>query len=174
MGSGDGRVLSIRTDTGTIRWEFQAQGSVHSSPTISHDGKIVVVSSWDHKVYALSALDGTMLWSHETKDKIDSSALILNSNNNVITAGWDGFVTCLNLYSGEIQWSTNTKSGGVVSSPTRSSSEPDLIFVGTWNSEILALDVNTGRIVWRTCCVFFVLITSLSNEFIQHRYVDGR
>ena len=132
---------------GTLRWEFQAQGSVHSSPTISHDGNVVVVASWDHNVYALSSLDGSMIWSHETKDKIDSSVLILNSN--VIVAGWDGFVTCLSLDSGDVQWTTNTKSGGVVSSPTLSS-ELDLILVGTWNAEILALDVTTGSIMWRT------------------------
>jgi outer membrane protein assembly factor BamB len=53
FGSVDGGVYSLDTNTGNLRWRFQTEGPVISSPVVA-DG-IVYIGSDDRYVYALPA-----------------------------------------------------------------------------------------------------------------------
>ncbi|MCK4316037.1 MAG: PQQ-binding-like beta-propeller repeat protein, partial [Anaerolineae bacterium] len=53
FGSVDGAIYSLDAQTSALRWRFQTDGPVTSSPTVV-DG-VVYIGSTDRHVYALSA-----------------------------------------------------------------------------------------------------------------------
>ena len=69
-----------------MKWEFETEGPVYSSPAIGFDGT-VYIGSGDKKVYALDGQTGTKRWEIETGDGVSSCPSI--GSNGTIYIGSD-------------------------------------------------------------------------------------
>jgi outer membrane protein assembly factor BamB len=156
-------VAGVDLATGKILWRFEAGRDLPfdwgwdywlSSPTIS--GGTVYAGSGDGKVYALELRSGRKLWEFATGGRVRSSPAV--SEGVVYFGGMDGRVNALAADSGRPLWSFDTegvsldlKAAGfdrrsIVSSPALSD---DLLFVGSRDAHLYAVDRKSGRQVWR-------------------------
>lgn len=125
---------------GTIKWRFQADGMIWSTPAISSN-RTIYVPTWESNLIALDS-DGHVLWRFPAQGPISSS----------VTIGDDGtlyFGTMTgNLFAvspnGTEKWRLFLD-GNLISSPAIGLNQ--LIYVGTTNDRFYALNPN-GTIRW--------------------------
>jgi len=73
VGSMDQSLYALNPD-GSLKWNYQTNHSISSSPAVGKDGT-VYVGSWDNKVYALNP-DGSLKWKYQTGNHIESSPAV--------------------------------------------------------------------------------------------------
>ncbi|PSQ17544.1 hypothetical protein BRD00_07530 [Halobacteriales archaeon QS_8_69_26] len=149
VGSADERVYAIDAADGTERWSFGTGGAVYSSPTVV-DGTVYVGSDDDH-VYAIDAAEGTERWSFETGSWVDSSPAVLDGT--VYVGSDDDHVYAIDA-DGSERWSFET-GGEVASSPAvaevpAAEGTDRVVFVGSRDETVYALDAADGTELWRT------------------------
>ncbi len=88
VGSRDRRVHCINRTDGKVKWTFQTQGEVDSSPVICGDK--VVVGSNDGRLYMIRIADGSSVWSYEIGESITSSPAV--AAGMVVVGSDDGYV----------------------------------------------------------------------------------
>ena len=81
---------------GTLKWKYETQDGVYSSPTIHDD--TVYVGSFDGHIYALDARNGTLKWKYETQDAVQSSPTV--HNDTLYVGSYDGHIYALNPTDG--------------------------------------------------------------------------
>jgi len=64
IGSADGRLYALDSDTGSLGWSFTVGAPVSTAPVIGADGTVYVTVE-DGFVYAVNPI-GTMQWSYQT------------------------------------------------------------------------------------------------------------
>ncbi|MFQ6121118.1 MAG: PQQ-binding-like beta-propeller repeat protein, partial [Methanosarcinales archaeon] len=64
VGSFDNNVYALNANTGDLKWKYNTNGIVGSSPIIWNG--IVYVGSFDFRVYALNANTGKTKWEYVT------------------------------------------------------------------------------------------------------------
>ena len=132
-GSDNGFIYSLDARTGCVYWSFEGGSIVRGSLTVAavnaQDARYAVFYGDGHaNILAVNAQDGRMLW----KTKVDSHVVAR------ITAG-------LRVYNGKVFVP-------VSSSEEFSSGTPDYPCC-TSRGSLVALDANTGKIVWKTWVV---------------------
>ena len=110
--------------------------AVQSSPTLTHDGAVLFVGSWDHTVYALRTLDGSLLWNFTTASIVESSPTVSDDGAALFVGSNDRRVYKLSAADGSPLWNYSTGSL-VTSSPTLGNG---LCFVGSWDGHVYALE----------------------------------
>ncbi len=125
-----------------VVWEFEAQGSVVSSPAVA--GGRVFFGSRDNNVYCLDAVTGTRQWSYETGGWVDSSPAV--SGEAVYVASRDGHLYCLNAATGQVIWKFAT--GGTDCSSPLVHAGRVYFGAGFPQKAFYALDAETGAKAW--------------------------
>ena len=155
-------VTALDLGTGAVRWRFEADPDLPfpwgwdfwlSSPAVANG--TVYVGSGDGRVYALDAWTGRRLWSVQTGGRVRSSPAVAGG---VVYAGsMDGKLYALDAATGERRWvfeaagaSLDSQKFGydrtsIVSSPSVSG---DLVFVGSRDAHLYAVDRRSGRQRW--------------------------
>lgn len=138
-----------------LKWKFQADSSIVSSPTIVNG--ICYFGTLNHSIYAINANSGTKLWTFETNHMIKSTMAVVNGK--VYTGADDGNIYCLNATTGTELWQTNA--GGIkinpigvgylgsdlpVSSPMFVEGK---VYVGSLDGNLYCLDANSGNVTWK-------------------------
>lgn len=139
--------------SGMPLWQTFTPGYVISSPAIGSDGT-VYVGSFDSHLYALDPATGTVRWSFPTSDHIYASPALgedgAGRTDAIYIASADGSVYALSP-SGKLLWRYDT-GAPVRSSPTLGrmpSGRPGrIVYVGSSNGRLYALDAATGRLRW--------------------------
>lgn len=147
-----------------IKWKCNLNGTSLSSPAISEG--VVYVGSGDNNLYAVELQSGEINWKFATKGAIQSTPAIYNST--ILFTSMDGSFYAIDKNSGKEKWTFKT--GGekqyaavnlfgfdtkgiegadpwdfYLSSPIV---KDDVIYFGSGDSHIYALDVNSGALVW--------------------------
>jgi outer membrane protein assembly factor BamB len=156
-------VAAVDLSTGRPRWRFEAGKDRPfewgwdywlSSPTIAE--KRVFVGSGDGKLYALELSTGRKIWELPTDGRVRSSPAV--ADGVVYVGSMDGRVYAAAADTGKPLWrfetegvSIDQKAAGfdrrsIVSSPALSD---DLLFVGSRDAHLYAVDRRTGRQLWR-------------------------
>lgn len=138
---------------GHSQWHTFTPGFVVSSPAIGSDGT-VYVGSFDSKLYALDPATGTPRWTYPTSDHIYASpALSTDASGHTTTiyiASADGSVYAL-APSGRLRWRYDT-GDPIRSSPVLGAApggdRRQILYVGSSNGKLYALDTATGRRRW--------------------------
>ena len=113
VGSTDGNVYAVDTDTGQEVWRAETGGPVISSPAVVDD--IVYVGSF-RTVAALDATNGASLWQFPTGSAVDSSPTV--AGGVVYVGSSDGNLYALDVKSGEpVQRGPFPTGSPVLSSP---------------------------------------------------------
>lgn len=151
VGTWDDRILAINTSDGSLAWEFAVASLVYASPAVAADGTVYVGAS-DGYLYAINP-NGSLKWDVEVGGELDSSPAI-DEKGNVYVGSSSGAVVSVNA-AGEERWSWDVPSeSGAGARETDVSSSPmitstDLLFVGSKNFYVYALDTTDGSLVWK-------------------------
>lgn len=71
FGSWDGNFYAVEIRTGTEKWRFKTNGSVHSRPAISSG--LICFGSGDNSIYAVRFMSGKEKWKFETEAAVHST-----------------------------------------------------------------------------------------------------
>lgn len=147
VASYDHNLYSINPENGQPspgNWPFTGSNNLLiASPLVSED-KIFVPSS-DKNLYALD-LTGNSLWSFATGDSLWATPAQLNGG--IIQPSMDHFLYSLDPQTGDQLWKSEDLQGALVGQPTIG---PDgTLYIGSFSREMLAIDGETGRVIWRT------------------------
>ena len=128
---------------GTVLWEFETGGEVHSSPAIGSDGTIYVGSN-DNKLYAINGKTGVKLWEFVTGQDVYSSPAI-GSDGTVYVGSNDKNLYALHGQTGVKLWEFETDDG-VRSSPAIGSDST--VYAGSNDNKLYAINGQTGDKLW--------------------------
>lgn len=138
----------------TLAWSYCTGVPVFSSPAVSEG--IVFIASTNGVVAALDARNGRQLWQFRAGGAIYSSPAV---QDGIVSFGaLDGFVYAVDATSGRLRWRSSAADPGakIWSSPLV---VHGLVIVGAASTlsehpkipgEVLAFDVATGALRWRT------------------------
>jgi outer membrane protein assembly factor BamB len=148
-----------------IKWQFQTNGQVLSSPAIAGD-KIYFGSS-DHLLYALDLATGALKWKFKSDGRITSSPAV--SAGAVYFDSYDGNFYAVDAATGQLKW--KFKTGGerrfaakhLHGAEPASETMPDpfdfylsspvvwngAVYFGSGDTNIYALDATNGNLKWK-------------------------
>ncbi len=138
---------------GGMLWRVQTDGPVRSTPAIGQG--MVFVGSGDFHLYALDERSGRVLWRYRADAGVTGSPAL--SEGVVYVTDQASTVHAVDVETGELVWRVPTgpdrplpwghESGDVwASSPTL---VDDVLYVGSGDGHLYALDRATGQTRWR-------------------------
>lgn len=156
VGTRDARLLVLDQSNGEERWQADVDNEVLAKPVI-HGGK-VIAKTVDGKLYAYSLANGEKIWryNHGSPTVILRAASQPVVSDDMVVVGFsDGKLVGLGPDTGELKWVR------IIALPTGSSIvdrmvdidadpviENDVIFVSTYQGQIMAMNINTGNTLW--------------------------
>ncbi|MFG2638788.1 PQQ-binding-like beta-propeller repeat protein [Streptomyces sp. NPDC048362] len=172
IGSRDGSLYSLDSQTGSVKWRYATGGSIESSPAIM-DGKVFFTSS-DGGLYAVDAVSGHLVWSKDNRYSA-SSPLIYEgakrADSRIYVGSSAGELHVYDL-DGNLLWAYTT-GGAIESSPTLATVQgQDMLFFGSNDSYVYALSTVTHQPVWKFQTRGSVTATPATDG--AHVYVGSR
>jgi outer membrane protein assembly factor BamB len=144
IGSTDNVLYSVNARTGRNEWWYTTQGRIWSSPRVEFEH--VFFGSDDHHLHAVSAQTGRLAWKREMGGPVRSSVAF--GEDDILYFGCeDGSILAYDI-RGEMKWRQRARRA-VTSTPYVDLSE-GLLFVGSMDWNVYALDARSGWVVWRT------------------------
>jgi outer membrane protein assembly factor BamB/tRNA A-37 threonylcarbamoyl transferase component Bud32 len=142
VGSEDRILYAVNARTGRLEWTCPTQGRIRSSPRVEFGH--VFFGSDDHYLYAASLQTGRIAWKVEMGGAVRSSVAF---GEDLLYFGCeDGSVVTLDI-RGEMKWRFRARRA-VTSSPCLDPIE-GILFAGSMDWNVYALDARSGWAVWR-------------------------
>jgi outer membrane protein assembly factor BamB len=142
VGDAAGVLHAVHARDGSRAWTFKTGQEIKSSPVVA--AGMVLVGSYDGNLYALDAVTGRQRWKFETEGQPVHATPAVHDGMAFI-AGCDESFRAVSLKNGkqvfQIAAGANTAASPII--------EGERAYFGTFNSEVLAFDLETQRIVWR-------------------------
>jgi outer membrane protein assembly factor BamB len=145
VASYDHKLYSLNPKTGSENWIYTgSKNRLIGGPFVTQD--MIYQPSTDGYIYAVD-MTGKQAWSFET-----GGPLWARPTNNpdcgcVIVAAMDHIVYSFNASTGQLLWKSPDLGGAMVGTPAVSTDE--VLYVGTFGKEMIALDATNGAIKWR-------------------------
>jgi outer membrane protein assembly factor BamB len=140
FGSADGKVYALTAEKLELKWEFETEEKIWTSPAVG--GGYVYVGSYDKFLYALSMEDGSLAWKQELPAALTSSPLLYN--DTLYYGAFDRVLYAVDASDGREKW----KFEGGNWFWTTPLPENDVIYVSTLDNRLYALDTDTGKEKW--------------------------
>ncbi len=156
VGSYDGYLYAISTETGDLLWRYETGDRLDGSPAVANG--TVYFGSFDRNVYALDAESGDERWIYGMDGIVRSSPTVSDGVvyvgahcrteecSSYYDARWPerGYVYALDAERGDLRWRHGT-GDGVVSTPAV---RAGTVYVGSSDETLYALDAETGEKRW--------------------------
>lgn len=152
----DGRVFigdtltnffALDAKTGTRLWNRGFDDKIKSSANwISGSNGAaaqVIVGGYDFRLYSFEAATGKSNWVYETDNYINGSPAI--SRGRTAFGGCDAIVHVVDVVGGKKQ--REIEAGAYIAAS--GAMDGNLLFVGHYENELLCVDVEEGKIVWK-------------------------
>ena len=142
-----GRFIALDPQTGQEIWRFQAKDELDASSVLA-DGRIYVGSAKARTVYCLDSATGNLLWEKEFDLEPDSvpavaDGVVVFSIEHI--GSDEAALIALDSQTGEQLWRVPQKEGN-----TSPSIMGDRVIIGGGDFSAYALDLRTGREVWKS------------------------
>lgn len=140
-----GKVTAFSVNDGRSAWQVQTQPRLAAGVGVAGDK--LLLGTLDGEVIALNADKGTVAW----RASISSEVLVppVGNTETVVVRTGDGRVYGLAAADGQRRWAFDRV---VPTLSLRGISQPvvadDRVFAGLDNGKLVALDLNTGRLLW--------------------------
>lgn len=145
VGGYDNTIYSLDPETGTENWRFTAvRNRFIASPLVTQRG--IFAPNADKNIYALD-FDGNMLWTFEMPAESWAQPVSDPDCTCIYVPSMDHRVYALDPEDGRQLWQTDDLGGAVVGTPALG--EDGFLYVGTFGSEMLAINSQDGRVQWR-------------------------
>src|SRR5262249_15357636 len=140
IGDLGGIVHAGHVSDGSKAWTFKPGGEVKSSPAIA--GDLMLIGSYDTHLYAFDAKTGAVKWKLRTDGPVHSTAAV--QNGTVYLGSCDERFRAIRLADGHVLFT-------IPVSYTAASTVMDgaRAYVGTFDNELLGIDVQSKKILWR-------------------------
>jgi eukaryotic-like serine/threonine-protein kinase len=142
---GDNGLLAIDARTGSLRWKFETERTVESSPAVAEG--LVYFGGKDGVLYCLNAESGVEVWRAVTGAMILSSPLV--ADGQVYITSYDGHLYGFDAATGTEQWRYLIEGSEFVSSPAIADG---IVFVGSGDidgGKLYGVEAATGVEVLR-------------------------
>jgi len=146
VGDYSNKLHSLNPATGTENWLFDDATDRYISGALAFNDRIYAANN-GHQLYALDP-SGNLLWEFETEGPLWAKPTTDERCDCIYLPSMDHHMYAVVAETGELKWQSESLGGSIVGNPTMN--EAGRIFFGTFGSEILALDSQTGASVWRT------------------------
>lgn len=143
----DGTVTALDRRTGRSLWRVQTAGKVESSPVVV-DG-LVYFGSTDGRLFAVGSESGRVRWAYDTGGRINASPSLFGLR--VCISTYAGSVVCVRKDTGEKLWVTYVKRDAFryESFYSSASTDGERLYAVSRSGTVVALDAQTGQIVWK-------------------------
>jgi outer membrane protein assembly factor BamB len=142
-----GAVFCLDREDGHKIWDTYVRRNAFSYESFyasaSTDGTRVYTTSRAGKVVAFSATTGRVLWTYQMGPLAYATPAL--AHGHVYVGSFDGHLRSLRASDGHVLWSTAI--GGEMLGPAVAIG--DLVFAATLGKNAVAVNADTGRIVWR-------------------------
>ncbi len=149
FGSTDGNIYCLDANAGKLIWKFTTNKAVMGCPLIQND--TVYIGGSDGCFRALRLSDGKLIWAFDKlKNYVETRPVI--ANGKVMFGVWDSNFYALNVNDGSLAWKWNNGQTGMHYSPAAVLPvvSANKVFITAPDRFWTALDVETGKVVWRT------------------------
>lgn len=140
-----GRTVAFWVSDGATRiaWIHQLGGSCQSTPLVAGDR--IIVGSNDGALTALAAATGQRLWRIDLPGEVRSSPVLHHDGRSLYVGCAGGEIVCVGI-DGTERWRCDAGSP-VYGSPALL---VDRLICGTSSGDVLALDADSGEVLWRS------------------------
>ncbi len=141
VGDLGGLVHAVNLSDGKPLWTFKTGAEIKSSPVLIND--VVLIGSYDTHLYALDARSGKLRWKVATKGQVHATPAV--QDGLAFVAGCDAVFRAIRVADGTEAY--HVESGAYTgASPVLDNGRA---YFGTFNYEVLAVDLKQRRIEWR-------------------------
>lgn len=140
IGDEDGYFHAIDRKTGKGKWKFETRAEIAGGAAVF--GKNLLVPSHDGSLYNVSP-EGKEVWNFETQDRVNCSPAI--ADGFTFVAGCDEHLRVIDIKNKKEIRGVPLGSY-LIASPAL---HGDVLYVGTYAGEVVALNWKTGEFVWR-------------------------
>ncbi|HEY1306236.1 MAG TPA: PQQ-binding-like beta-propeller repeat protein [Vicinamibacterales bacterium] len=141
VGDLGGLMHAVRIGDGKGLWTFKTASEIKSSPVIA-DGA-VLFGSYDGNLYAVDEKTGRLRWKFTTNGMVHATPAV--QNGLVFIAGCDAMLRAIRIADGKEAY--RVESGAYTgASPLIDGTRA---YYGTFNNEVLGVDLQRRRILWR-------------------------
>ena len=151
FGDSEGVFHAVDIASQHTKWQFRTEGEIISSANFVDDR--VLFGSYDGFLYCLNRENGELIWKFETEGYVHGTPGVWTQSakesddvrNFTIVTGCDSYLRVLNIDDGTQTQQVNL-GAYVGASPAISE---NYVYCGTYGSEILGVNLDTGEIAWR-------------------------
>jgi len=144
VGDLGGILHAVNARDGKALWTFKTGSEIKSSPVIVAGAtETVLIGSYDGHLYALEARTGRMRWKVLTRGQVHATPAV--QDGLAFIAGCDAIFRAIRVTDGREMYQVESGSY-TAASPVVSG---DRAYFGTFNYEMLALDLKKRTVVWR-------------------------
>jgi eukaryotic-like serine/threonine-protein kinase len=141
VGDLGGILHAVSTRDGKALWTFKTGSEIKSSPVIVND--VVLIGSYDGHLYALEARTGRVRWKVLTKGQVHATPAV--QDGLTFIAGCDAIFRAIRVTDGRQMYQVESGSYTAASPVV----DGDRAYFGTFNYEMLALDLKKRTVIWR-------------------------
>lgn len=145
VGSYNNVLYSLNPGNGQTNWSFESENRYIGSVLATEQG--IFAPTAGETLYALD-LKGKLLWSFQTQGAQWASPLAVPDCECIYLSSMDHHLYSTNTKSGSEIWKTDDLGGSIVGSPAYGND--GVLYVGSFSSELIAIDAQNGDILWRT------------------------
>jgi len=139
-------LYSLNPSSGQLNWQFSDAKNRYIGGALVTDQGIYAPNA-DKNLYALD-LKGALLWTFTAKDPNWAQPALGNQCHCIYLTSMDHYLYAINIENGSLLWQSQDLDGAIVGTPAVS--EKGVVYVGTFASDMVALNAQDGSQLWRT------------------------
>jgi outer membrane protein assembly factor BamB/predicted MPP superfamily phosphohydrolase len=149
LGTVDGTITGIDALKGRVLWSVNSGRPVLAEGAA--EGSFIYIGGGDRSFYKVNVLNGKVVWKFDGVEGLMQGKPLLTASS-VVFGAWDQHLYSLNKNTGALMWKWNNGKTQKLYSPGNifPVSSENKIFIVAPDRYMTALDVNTGKEIWRT------------------------
>jgi outer membrane protein assembly factor BamB len=142
VGDEEGTLHAVDRKNGKLKWKFVTGNEIAGSVALVGDK--IIFGSHDSFLYCLNASDHSVAWKFQTENFVNCSTAI--EGNYTFVAGCDTKIRVIDIRDGKQVYEVPLGEGAyLIASPAVMG---NLLYVGTHDGRVVAVDWKEQRVVW--------------------------